>query len=158
MVAQRTPDPLPGRWLGTSATANELKLQVHRPVRHRTIQTYRYYICFTHSRSGPQACNATRIPAEETDTAALGPLAAFYTQETAVRLTSFDRCLARQNTGQDERQAQANAVAAQVQAQPSRRAPLPGSLREWHHERCHRRPALRELQQELIALKARQPS
>ena len=34
-------------------------------------QTYRYYICFTRSRYGPAACNATRIPAGEADTAAL---------------------------------------------------------------------------------------
>jgi len=119
-------------------------------------QTYRYYICFTRSRYGPTACNATRIPAGEADIAALQSLSAFYVQETEVLLASFDRGLARQNSGHDERQAQADAVAAQIQAKQAAVLRYQAAFENGTMDDVTAGPRLRELQQELIALKARQ--
>ena len=102
--------------------------------------TYRYYTCFTRARYGPKACDALRIPAGETDTAVLHALAAFYAQETELLHGIIARAGAQLDDGCDGRQAQADAISAQIR-QASRRHAVPRRVRERHHGRRHRRPA-----------------
>jgi len=118
--------------------------------------TYRYYICFTRSRYGPAACNATRIPAGQADTAALHALAAFYAQETELLLGAITRQQAQQDSGQDERQAQVDAIASQIQAKQAAIGRYQNAFENGTMDDTTAGPRLRELQQELIALKARQ--
>ena len=83
-------------------------------------------------------------------------LAAFYAQETDTLLASFDRGLAQQDSGQEERQAQADAVAAQIQAKQAAVLRYQAAFENGTMDDTTAGPRLRELQQQLIGLKARQ--
>jgi site-specific DNA recombinase len=118
--------------------------------------TYRYYICFTRSRYGPTACPAVRIPAGQADEAALQALAAFYSQETELLIGAIARQAAQHDSGRDERQAQADAITAQIQAKQNAISRYQAAFENGTMDDATAGPRLRELQQQLIQLKARQ--
>jgi site-specific DNA recombinase len=117
--------------------------------------TYRYYTCFTRARYGPQACDATRIPAGTADTAVLNALAAFYAQETELLHDIITRAATQADTGHDDRQAQAGAITAQIQAKQTAIGRYHTAFENGTMDDATAGPRLRALGEELILLNAR---
>ncbi|MEA3077262.1 MAG: site-specific recombinase, partial [Actinomycetota bacterium] len=72
--------------------------------RHR----YRYYMCWTRQRYGPQACNAERVRADELETAVFDALVAIYSDPKLIR----DATLAQQTDLKADGQRRADALSA----------------------------------------------
>jgi site-specific DNA recombinase len=130
------------KYIGTAATGRS--------------QTYRYYTCFTRKRYGTTACQAPRIPADEADTKILAALSAFWTRDPDLIAASVTRSLDHRDDGHDSRQAQADALATQIQGKETAIARYHAAFENGTMDDATAGMRLRALQEELLLLKARQ--
>ena len=129
------------RYLGTAA--------------HGRNGTYRYYTCFTRARYGPAQCPAPRLPAEAADTAVLHALASFYAQETLLLQAAIGRAASHHNSGQEGRQAEADALAAQVAGKEAAIGRYHAAFENGTMDDTTAGPRLAQLAVELTQLRAR---
>ena len=143
--------------LSSLITLPRLRLQVHRSVRHRTLPDLPV-LHLLHPRPATDPPHATppASPPTKPTPPPCSALAAFYAQETEVLLASFDRA------APSKTPARTNARPRPTPSPPRSRPSKPPCCRyqaafeNGTMDDTTAGPRLRELQQELIALKARQ--
>jgi site-specific DNA recombinase len=117
--------------------------------------TYRYYTCFTRARYGPGTCPAPRINAPEADTAVLTALARFYAQETQVLMNVITRAQAHDDSRDQTRKAETDAVLAQITVKENAIGRYHAAFENGTMDDVTAGPRLAQLTTELTQLRAR---
>jgi len=117
--------------------------------------TYRYYTCFTRARYGPATCPAPRLPADQADTAVLAALAAFYAQDPNLITDAITRASAHHAGGHAGRQAEADAITAQISAKETAIGRYHAAFENGTMDDTTAGPRLRELRDDITRLRAR---